>query len=92
MAKGCTEFNRCNQCVYYPDKCAKHQCRFYTVVVTNLAGAVTSSVATLTVNGHRHHSATSKYDVITGDSTTMEILATGTAPLSYQWYQNGVAL
>jgi len=65
----------------------------YTVTVTNSAGAVTSSAATLTVN------PTVSAPVITtqpasktvtaGGSVTFSVVASGTAPLTYQWRFNG---
>lgn len=65
----------------------------YTVVITNLYGAITSSVAALTVV------ASSSPPVITtqpqgktllvGTNITLSITATGTSPLFYQWRLNG---
>lgn len=61
----------------------------YTVVVTNSAGSVTSSVASLTVN-----SAPVAPSIVTqpsdqtgtvGGSVTLTVVAAGTAPLAYQW-------
>ena len=62
----------------------------YTVVVTNLYGAVTSSVATLSVQ------ASNEPPVVTGSPTnltvtagqiaTLYVQASGTPQLSYQWY------
>ncbi len=65
----------------------------YTVVITNVAGSVTSSPATLTVLippslATQPQSAT----VIQGGATNFTVLANGTAPLSYQWLRNGTAL
>ena len=63
----------------------------YRCVVTNLAGAATSEVATLTVNDP---------PVITGEPQSLTnnpgqaasfgVQATGTAPLGYQWQKNNV--
>jgi hypothetical protein len=65
----------------------------YSVVVTNLAGSVTSSVAVLTVwlppaittqpQGRTN---------LAGTSVTFNTAANGTAPLSYQWQLNSVSL
>jgi endonuclease/exonuclease/phosphatase family metal-dependent hydrolase len=62
----------------------------YSVIITNVAGSITSSVATLTV--------TNSSPIITpqpqsqavslGASATFLVAATGTAPLSYQWFFN----
>jgi hypothetical protein len=65
----------------------------YFVVITNVLGAITSSVATLTVT-----SAPPAIPVITtqpqslavieGDTAAFSVTATGTPPLRYQWYFN----
>ena len=65
----------------------------YSVIVTNFAGSVTSSVAVLTV-------ASSPVIVIqptnqavaVGSTATFAVTADGTAPLSYQWQVNGTNL
>ncbi|PYU20294.1 MAG: hypothetical protein DMG30_21565 [Acidobacteria bacterium] len=68
----------------------------FTVIVSNSAGNVTSSVATLTVTA-----ATVAPSIITqptnqttfvGQTATFSVTATGTAPLSYQWQKNGAAI
>ena len=67
----------------------------YSVVVTNVAGSVTSSNAVLTVEttrdtaGDRRPAASQT--VIAGQSATFTVTATGTAPLSYQWRFNAAA-
>jgi hypothetical protein len=63
------------------------------VVVTNAAGSVTSAVATLTVLvppgiTTRPQSLT----VTQGQSASFSVVASGTAPLSYQWSFNSTAL
>jgi hypothetical protein len=65
----------------------------YTAVVTNSWGSVTSAVATLTVNippviTTQPQSLT----VIQGNSASFSIVASGTAPLGYQWSLNGTDL
>src|SRR5256714_1549714 len=68
----------------------------FTVVVTNTAGSVTSNAATLTVNA----SATApsiptqpaSQTLAVGQTATFTVVATGTAPLSYQWQKNGTAI
>ncbi len=62
----------------------------YTVVVANPVGSVTSIVATLTVNGPPSI-GTQPQDqtVIVGSPASFIVVATGTAPLSYQWRKNG---
>ena len=62
----------------------------YTVVVTNVAGSITSAVATLTVNlppsiGTEPQSQTAN----AGSPVSFWVAATGTAPLSYQWKKDG---
>jgi uncharacterized protein (TIGR02145 family) len=68
----------------------------YAVVVTNSAGTDTSSGAVLTVNP-----ATVAPSIITqpqsqtltaGSSVEFSVAATGTAPLSFQWYVGGTAI
>lgn len=62
----------------------------YSVVVTNFAGSVTSLVAILTVTNAAPSIATQPQDqtVTVGSSATFTVVASGTAPLSYQWYFN----
>jgi hypothetical protein len=62
----------------------------YSVVVTNVAGSLTSSNATLTVNLPpwiitQPQSASAS----AGSNVTFSVTATGTAPLGYQWRFNG---
>ena len=65
----------------------------YSAVVTNVAGAATSAVATLTI---WVPPAISVQPVsrtnLTGTSATFSTIATGTAPLSYQWQLGGAAI
>jgi hypothetical protein len=67
----------------------------YSVVVTNIAGAVTSPVATLTVLAQVPAAiATQPQDFtnVVGFIATFSVAATGTAPLAYQWYFNAAPL
>ena len=68
----------------------------FTVVVSNSAGSVTSSAATLTVNpAPVAPSITTQptgQTVTAGQTATFSVTATGTAPLSYQWQKNGAAI
>ena len=62
----------------------------YTVLVTNLLGSVTSTAATLTVLVPP--SITSQPASATNEcasTATFTVTASGTTPLSYQWYFNG---
>src|SRR5207248_458412 len=65
----------------------------YTVIVTNVAGAITSALATLTVWVTPSIAAQPQSRTNTAGSTaTFSVIATGTAPLSYQWQMNGANL
>ncbi len=62
----------------------------YTVVVSNSIGSVTSSVATLTVIVPPGISTQPNgLFVAAGSNATFSVVATGSAPLSYQWRFNG---
>ena len=65
----------------------------YSVVITNLAGSVTSSNATLVVNLAPTFTvqATNRW-AKAGTNTIFSAVVSGTAPLSYQWFKDGVAL
>ncbi len=65
----------------------------YAVVITNIAGSATSAVATLTVLAPpviTTQPQNSTNDL--GTTATFTASSTGTAPLFYQWSQNGSAL
>src|SRR6266478_557479 len=68
----------------------------FTVLVSNSAGSVTSSAATLTVNPPPVAPSITKQPtsqtVIAGQTATFSVTASGTAPLSYQWQKNGTAI
>ena len=71
----------------------------YTVIVTNSAGSITSAAATLTVNATPAPitaptltSQPSPLTLTTGQAATLTLAASGTAPLTYQWSKDGVAL
>lgn len=62
----------------------------YAVVVTNVAGFATSSVATLTVNvAPTITSQPSTQSVAAGTWVDLTVTASGTGPLIYQWKKNG---
>ena len=62
----------------------------YTVVVTNMAGSVTSSVATLTVNlTPAFTSQPQSQTVAQGQTATFTVQVGGVTPLYYYWYLNG---
>jgi hypothetical protein len=64
----------------------------FDVVVSNAAGSMTSSMATLTVNAAAVAPSIttqpSNQSVTVGQTATFSVIATGTAPLSYQWQKN----
>ena len=68
----------------------------FEVVVTNSAGSVTSSAATLTVNTNPAApmitTQPASQTVSSGQTATFSVTATGAAPLSYQWQKNGSAI
>ncbi|MBS0579286.1 MAG: hypothetical protein JSR36_08500 [Proteobacteria bacterium] len=69
----------------------------FSVLVTNAAGSIASSNATLTVNGPvaLAPSITSQpmsQTIASGATATFSVAATGTAPLGYQWRKNGTAI
>ena len=68
----------------------------YTVVVTNVAGSATSNAATVTVTAAATApSITTQPQSVTvtvGNTVNFSVVSTGSAPLSYQWKRNGVAL
>ncbi len=68
----------------------------FTALVSNSAGSATSNAATLTVNpapvAPSITTQPSSITIIAGQTATFSVIATGTAPLSYQWSQNGSAI
>jgi len=66
----------------------------YTVVVSNSAGSVTSNAAALTVNPAVVAPAITTQPVAqvvtAGQPAGFSVVASGTAPLSYQWKKDGV--
>jgi hypothetical protein len=66
----------------------------FDVVVQNSAGSITSSQATLTVNAATVAptitTQPSNQSVTVGQAATLSVVASGTAPLSYQWRKNTV--
>ncbi len=61
----------------------------YTVIVTNLAGSVTSSVAVLTVAQLPEiNNQPTNQTAGPGSNATFGVGATGTEPLFYQWYKD----
>ena len=68
----------------------------YSVVVNNAVGSITSGNATLTVtaapSAPKITTQPANQSVQAGQSATFSVVATGSAPLSYQWRRNGTAI
>ena len=68
----------------------------FTVLVSNSAGSVTSNPATLTVNASAGAptitTQPANQAVTAGQTATFTVVATGTAPLAYQWNKNGATI
>ncbi|MFO1488510.1 MAG: immunoglobulin domain-containing protein [Verrucomicrobiota bacterium] len=68
----------------------------YSVVVTNIAGSVTSAVATVTVYvppvAPSITTQPTNRTVIEGQTVSFSVAASGTGPLFYQWRWNGTNL
>src|SRR5467141_628725 len=65
----------------------------FTVTISNTAGTITSSPATLTVNVPPSITAQPASQTLTaGQTATFSVTATGTSPLLYQWQKNGAPI
>lgn len=67
----------------------------YSATVSNSAGTIASSTATLTVTAATAPSITTQpqsQTVNAGQSATLSVSATGTQPLSYQWSKNNAPI
>jgi hypothetical protein len=65
----------------------------FSVVITNLAGSVTSSVAPLTVvSAPAITTPPANASVVSGGSAGFTVTASGSAPLTYQWLKAGSPL
>ncbi len=78
-----------------PTTTADNSSRF-VVIISDKAGSVTSNPATLTVTtANVAPSLISQpvdQTVTAGQTATFSVTASGTAPLSYQWFKNGTAI
>lgn len=66
----------------------------YTVVVSNAGGSVASDAATLTVTASQARITTQPASQVvgSGSNVTLSVEAAGTAPLTYAWFKDGVAI
>jgi hypothetical protein len=65
----------------------------FTAVISNVAGTVTSSAASLTVNTPPLITIQPvNQTVVVGQTATFSVTVTGTAPLSYQWQKGGTPI
>jgi pectate lyase len=68
----------------------------YSVVISNVAGSVTSSNAVLTVNTNGvapvFTTMPASQVILAGGTASFTVVAVGTAPISYQWNKDGVAI
>jgi len=68
----------------------------FAVVVSNSVNSITSAAATLTVNAAAVAPTITtqpgNQTVTVGKTATFSVVASGTAPLSYQWQKNGAAI
>ncbi|MDB6120323.1 MAG: hypothetical protein JWO08_4104, partial [Verrucomicrobiaceae bacterium] len=64
----------------------------YSVVVTNPAGTATSNTVQLSVNDPVTLSGPQSQSASVGTTVTLSVGAGGTAPFTYQWWKNGVAI
>jgi hypothetical protein len=65
----------------------------YSVVVTNVAGSITNTPATLTINIPPSIAAqSSNQTVVAGSAVSFFVVASGTSPFSYQWRKDGTNL
>jgi len=65
----------------------------YSVVVSNIYGSVTSAVVSLTLPVLPSISSQPQSQTnLAGSTATFSVTASGTPPLTYQWFKNGVIL
>lgn len=68
----------------------------FSVVVSNLGGTVVSAVAVLSIEGAAVAPQITTQPISRavddGDNVTFAVVASGTAPLAYQWWRNGSAV
>jgi hypothetical protein len=78
---------------YAIESVQSHHFGAYSVVLTNQGGSMTSEAANLTLLfGPTIQTHPSSQAVLLGETVTFSILASGTAPLIYQWYYNDLPI
>lgn len=93
--KAGTSISGATSATYSISAAASSDAGSYDVVVTNSAGSVTSSAATLTVNATGSPTITTQptsQSVAVGASATFSVVATSSTTLSYQWRKDGTAI
>jgi hypothetical protein len=69
-----------------------NQAGYYSLLISNVYGSVTSSVAALTVTPFSISYEPQGATVLAGQNATFTISARGQGPFSYQWQFNGISL
>jgi len=93
--KGGTSISGATSATYSISAAASSDAGSYDVIVSNSAGSVTSSAATLTVSTSGSPTITTQptsQSVAVGASATFTVVATGSSTLSYQWRKDGTAI
>ena len=92
--KGSSKISGATKATYTISSVTSSDAGSYKVTVTNKVGSVTSDIAKLTVviKPKITKQPQQNQTVIEGSSATFSVTATGTTPLSYQWYKDGSAL
>lgn len=87
-----TAIERATESDYTVDAATLNDAGLYTVEVTNQFGSVTSEPALLTVIEPAAPTIVEQpapANIKTGETVTFSVSATGTPPLSYQWFKDG---
>ncbi len=93
--KGTTALSGATSASYMIDPVSADSAGSYSVRVISTGGLATSSAATLTVNTVVAPTITTppaSLEAQVGDDVSFSVAATGTAPLSYQWYKGTTAI